>query len=376
MKNIIFFVVLSLSFVSCRNEKNKAVINSEGQLVLNFEAQSSSSFFSDRIFGKVEMTPLETAEKCLVGAEPVIIILDTHHFFIQDYQQQVIFRFDRTGRFINQIGRLGKGPGEYVAILNYDVNPMDNVVEILAPAGQIMRYSYDGTFISNQNYDTSLISFIKTGTHYWFYTHKITGKDRLMKISEDGTVIAEFLPSKTDWIPIQERNFEQCGNMITFRETFSHTVYRIIDEGPIETAKIDFGKYAIPKNMYDRDLTAAYHELTNKGWAMIHKVLENEQFVYIFFYVRQTNKPDDYYHWLINKKTGSSVLQKFSPDNLIYDMMKESKALTVDNKLIFMADAQMLKACTDPFFSNANSIRESLSEESNPVIISLQINNF
>jgi len=76
----------------------------------------------------------------------------------------------------------------------------------------------------------------------------------------------------------------------------------------------------------------------------------------------------------VNKKTGNRVLQKFSPE--MYDMIDNVGTLTADNKLIFMANAQMLKECTDPFFSNANIFSNSLSVESNPVIVSLQINDF
>ena len=112
--------------------------NAEGQLVLNFEAQSTSVFFSDRIFGKIEMTPLETADNCLVGREPIELLSDEHHYFIKDNQQQVIFRFDRAGIFINSIGSRGMGPEEYSGIYDFDIDSATNLVEILALAGQLL----------------------------------------------------------------------------------------------------------------------------------------------------------------------------------------------------------------------------------------------
>jgi hypothetical protein len=51
------YAILLLLLVSCGNVKNKDGKSPEGQLVLVFDEQSSSSFFSGSVFGKVEMTP-------------------------------------------------------------------------------------------------------------------------------------------------------------------------------------------------------------------------------------------------------------------------------------------------------------------------------
>ena len=382
MKHIYIIIILSLFVVSCRNVQDKVNINQDGQLVLHFEAQSTATFFSDRIFGKTEMIPLETLDDCLVGREPVVLLLDQYHYFIQDSQQQIVFRFDRKGKFINRIGSRGMGPEEYARIYDVEIDPVANVVEILAPRGLMMRYGYDGKYLSKQNFDASRLSFIKTGTNYWLFTPNQKAGDKcLTKISEDGTVISTFLPSKTDWMPFLEKNFERCGDMITFREIFSHTVYRITDEGPTESTMIDFGKYTIPEHVYKMPQMDTLNEMEKNDYAMIHKYLENEQFVYLFFYIIPAGLPDNKYgHWLVNKKNGNSVVQIFSPDNPLYDMdgansltVDGAKILTADNKLIFMANAHILN---DPFFSNATSIKDSLSEDANPVIVSLQINDF
>ena len=182
------FLFILLFIVSCRNTTNNVNKNADGQLVLNFEAQSTSIFFSDKIFGKTEMIPLETADNCLVGREPVVLLLDDHHYFIKDAQQEIIFRFNKTGKFINSIGSRGMGPEEYSRIYDFEIDPMANTVEILASRGQMLRYGYDGKFMSTQNHDSFLNSFIKTGINYWLFTpYQKTGDNCLKKIFEDGT---------------------------------------------------------------------------------------------------------------------------------------------------------------------------------------------
>ena len=381
MKKIILFTVISLLLFSCGNEKNKVLKKTDGQLVLVFEEQSSSSFFSDRIFGKVEMTYLESTADCFIGERPELL-LDEQDFFIMERQQQLILRFDKSGKFINRIGLRGGGPGEYQGgLMDFDINPATNSVEVLASDGQILRYNYDGTFISSQNFDGYPQSFIKAGSTYWFNhgVGKLTVEGRLLKVSEDGTVIEKFLPIETDWFGASEQNFTRCGDIINFKEAFSHTVYRITNNGPVEATVIDFGKYALPKDVYSMNQFTIFDELQNRGWANIYRFLENEQFIYILFLIQQNGVNDVghyYYHWLVNKNTGNSVLQKLLHDDPLFYLIDRSIILTVDNELVCMANAQVLKECTDTFFNSININKDSLSEVSNPVIVSLKINNF
>ena len=375
MKQILFFAILLLFVSSCRNTNLKVEKNTKGQLVLNFKNQTLSSFFSDRILGITEMIPLETTDNCLIGQDPDFKF-DGHHFFILDYQQQFILRFEKSGKFINQIGRSGEGPGEYRYLEDYDIDSDANVVEILG-SGQILRYNYDGTFISSIKIGGFPNSFIKTGNTYWINLGmcKLAGDGRLLKVSEDGTVVEKFLPFKKDWATIVEQCFTRSGDMISFKEYLSRSVYRITDDGPVETTIIDFGKYAIPKNLYGRNMPSALDALRSKSYVTIEKYLENNKFIYIFFKIKYGND-SDLYHWLVNKNTENSVLQKLSVDDPLWAMMENAKVLTDDDELIFMANAQHLKESTDPFFNSTDSILDSLSEESNPVIISVKINDF
>ena len=92
MKQILFYTILILLLTSCGNVKNKIEVTPEEPTVLVFKEQSSDSFFSDKIFGKMEVTPLETNEKCLVG-DSYELLSDNRQFFIFDRQQRIIYRF-------------------------------------------------------------------------------------------------------------------------------------------------------------------------------------------------------------------------------------------------------------------------------------------
>ncbi len=368
--NIMFVLSFFFLFVSCGNTGNKMKKNAEDQFVLSFEGQTSSNIFTSKIFGDKQMIALETAPNCLIGNRPELL-MDTDDFFVLDQMQKTIFRFDRTGKFLNQIGRPGGGPGEYPALVDFDVDATNMVVEILSPDDRIFQYGYNGNFISNHDDQVAARSFVKQGTNYWLTPN--VGDERLIKVSEDGADIEKFLPQKV--LPVGERNFSRCGDRISFKEAFSHTVYRITEDGPVQTLAIDFGKYSIPAYVFDMNYFEILDELDKKGWANIYRFLENEQFIYIFFLIQQSGQPTNFCHWLVNKQTGNSVLQKLLADDPLFVLLEDAKALTADNQLIFMANAPALKENSDSFFKNIQ-VRDQVTESSNPVILSLQINDF
>ena len=378
MRRILVYATLLLLVVSCGNRENNVVKIEDGQLTLVFYEQSTSSFFSDRIFGEIEMSLLETTDNCIVGRNPDLKI-DDHHYFIRDYQQYFFFRFDRSGKFINKIGSRGGGPGEYSEINDFDIDPETNTLEVLTMDGQIMKYNYDGTFLSSTKFGEDITAFIKTGDIYWINlgTSKLAHDGRLLKVSKDGTVIEKYLPLETEWPLIIDLSFSRSGNIINFKENFNHTMYRITDNGPVATTIIDFGNYDIPKSLFNMDFRAGIDELRRKGYAGIDVYLENNKFVYIHFRVIQGTDGAGYY-WLVNKNTGNSVMQKFTVDDPLFVMMEMegAKILTHDNELVFIANAQMLRECADPFFNSAAFFKDSLSDDSNPIILSLKINDF
>ena len=382
--NHLIIIPILLFIVACEDIDNNAVKFVDGKFLLSFENQSQSPFFTDKVFRNIEMTPLETDDHCLIGNREHLagsrpeLKLDESYIFIQDYQQQVVFRFDKDGKFLNRIGSRGRGPMEYISIEDFEINPVDSEIEILSQQGKMVRYNYDGTFESSHNYDKNATSFINTGNNYWFFLSAWQiGDERLIKISKDGIISKKFLPNKMNWIPISlDRNFSKCGDTFTFKEMYYQSVYQITEDGPVEKTIIDFGIYQIPEQSYSKEFDMAMEELNTNGWITIDKYLENDQYIYLFFWLWKSDEKDTNFHWLINKKTKNSVLQHFTTENPLYEMMQEAKLLTSNNKLIFLADAQMLKTCTDTFFNTSTNFKSSLSEDDNPVIISLQINDF
>ena len=87
-------------------------------------------FVDDNIIASATITPLSTADNCLVGRIEKMVIQDGK-IYLQDKAQKAIIIFNENGKFIHKLNKQGGGPDEYRNILDFDVNPQTNNVEIL-----------------------------------------------------------------------------------------------------------------------------------------------------------------------------------------------------------------------------------------------------
>ena len=77
--------------------------------------------------------------------------------FITDGEK--LISFDLTGRFLRQYGALGRGPGEFIDISDFTVNPETREVLILsAGLRKIFIYNFEGEFAGQINLDFDPIS--------------------------------------------------------------------------------------------------------------------------------------------------------------------------------------------------------------------------
>lgn len=60
----------------------------------------------------IEYIPLETTDDCLIGDEFSLIVA-SQDIFVHHFLEKKIYRFDKSGKFLNFIGKRGQGPGEY-----------------------------------------------------------------------------------------------------------------------------------------------------------------------------------------------------------------------------------------------------------------------
>ena len=69
-----------------------------------------------------------------------------HNIWIDHGREFYIYRFSRTGKFLNKIGSIGQGPGEYTTYSTFLVDEDKKEVYIIANTNGVLAYDFEGNF--------------------------------------------------------------------------------------------------------------------------------------------------------------------------------------------------------------------------------------
>ena len=108
-----------ISFAGCKKQDAIHSVTCVSGRNLNEERYFSS------IFPNVEIVPLETTDESLIDEDINKIRKKDHKYFIS-YDRKALVVFDRQGKFLFKIHKIGGGPGEYKRLYDFDVLPNGN----------------------------------------------------------------------------------------------------------------------------------------------------------------------------------------------------------------------------------------------------------
>ena len=150
----IFFLVLFLN-IGCQQRKSETVLlypdHTNYPYVINIvEGIGHACVFKlSEIADSISFISLETNENVLLAsAGPVHI--DKRNIFVGTIQGQTssyIYRFDIEGSFINTVGKIGRGPGEYLT-MSFSIDPESEEVIVFRWLGprDFIVFDYSGYF--------------------------------------------------------------------------------------------------------------------------------------------------------------------------------------------------------------------------------------
>jgi len=106
MKRIVYFLFFLLLSVN--------ILIGQDIIQIDPVRTSKTTLALSDMIESIEYIPLETGDKCLIGdVFPYNIIFSTNYILISSNE---FYLFNRAGKFITQVGRVGQGPGEYYGI--------------------------------------------------------------------------------------------------------------------------------------------------------------------------------------------------------------------------------------------------------------------
>ena len=256
-----FFFSFFLFLAGCGNQSKPVSI--EQEIITPLSAGNAVDDLLPYI-DSVEVVPLETTGKALIGLVGKILLLPNGNVLIKSTAS--MFMFSPEGKFLFQIGKNGRGPEEYLTI--DDVCLSQDARELWILGGcEIVKYSPEtGRFIRKTTLELPEIcngfDAIASGPGHSAFLYYCPQMDEnnfsedfycLYRYDEQGRILQKFLPRKDYGLNIALITQTSDNRYILRPQDSDNICYYLSDSLPVPRVKIDFGKETI-KNRYSSDL--------------------------------------------------------------------------------------------------------------------------
>ncbi len=382
MKNIfLVFTLLCCSFSLLAQNKIPTVsINPKGM-------ETAKTRLSDLI-QSIKYIPLETNENCLIQRYHIFDVSSRYILLYATLNN--IYLFDRSGRFITEIGKRGLGPGEYYSISNLSINEGRNQVALITGVQEkrkIQRYDLKGKILSEVPLREDIGVCLGWFGHYGiFLTREIGGKptppytftlrdrEKLntlgkgVKTTPIGYIETGSASGSNRPIP-----YVRNGNMYIRETSLNDTLYKITSENIFTPYYvIDAGKYKITTDL--RKNPERFIERMHEFVSFSGAIFEMDKAFLISYYFEKKS-----YFLYYDKTTRQSALfpsEKGIPNDwdggpdiwftrqdekTMYGFIPASEFLEHKNKLTPKGPQSAIK--------RMNELKETLLEDDNPVFV-------
>ena len=140
-------LLLNIALLGCSSNKKQEPISKSGVPVINLSEDVSTvpSLLLSESAEKLEIVSLEMTDQSMLGEIRRIQVTD-HNIWIDHGREFYIYRFSRSGKFLNKIGSIGQGPGEYTTYSTFLVDEDKKEVYIIANTNGVLAYDFEGNF--------------------------------------------------------------------------------------------------------------------------------------------------------------------------------------------------------------------------------------
>ena len=207
---------------------------------------------AESIYSSIKFIPLETREQSILSS-PNVFGMDSNNVLVWD--QDEILRFDTQGKFLNRVGRLGRGHGEHGRINSANYDEKEKRIYVGNMGGFIYKYDLEGNYIgqfkiSENNEILQTVRFNKQLNALVCETRKYSSEGlqvNLRIVSPDGTEKGTY-PVYKDHEQVS-RSMTRTGMLrntsegVMFTLPFDDKVTLLTPQGIIDTLTMDRGNF-------------------------------------------------------------------------------------------------------------------------------------
>ncbi len=391
-------LIISVVQIACTNNKNteldksaKVFFNDNSQTELSVKVNNDktdveilrfpekgentlkTSYFADTVL----YVPLETREECYIKRLDQVWMNDSI-ILINDRLRLLMFSLN--GKFLKQIGRQGKGPGEYGIIFNFDVIN-DTIYLTSSGKRSWIKYTLKGTFCEEIPFTDPPIWFSSThnGELTWYHYEKgkvyVQNKDLTLAdtiVVEYGVTMGRY---EKGVIETFMTYFQKTSSGLLFNDYLNDTIWNITKGSKQPVYILDMKGKLLPREKH-----LEFH--TKIEWQKWCKMAEPYVRVNLIPYTTQMLIFEKHWNvdgysaiYLHDRKT--KEIKKYNT-SYIYDDIVSKQELS---NIIFTSSSEFLVGKMFPFElredmnTNKNYIREKASSSWLKQLKSVDIND-
>jgi hypothetical protein len=284
-----------------------------------------------RFIDNVHFVPLETSSETIIS-QTALVDVSEEYIIVKNNLGSMNFQillFERSsGKFLREISKNGRGPGEYHANSNIPFNQDTKEIYATSAKREVLAYNLSGKptrkikipeFVDPEipieafrrimiNPDHMLDNNIFCG-----YVINLQGweKRKIILFSDSGVI--KVFPNRVmfkkscscimHFNSIAKEKFYKWNSGLYFLEPYCDTLYQVTKESMIPRYYFDWGKHNIP---YSRQ-ALIFHEGNYDNYFLITDINENNDFIFIRLYFDQK-----IYTAFVNKKENKITFCKLS----------------------------------------------------------------
>ena len=257
----------------------------------------------------INYIPLETLPDNLLSGINQIEITESY-IFVSDRNK--LLQFTREGRFIRQIGNIGRGPGEYTSIMNFAINEESNMI-LVNGEHRFNMYDLNGNFKHEIHNPPGGSFIIYKPNRIAFYCINYTGQPiNLIITDQELKPLFEF--QNHDPRPQTSLKFNaplySYDKELYIKENFNDTLFSVKDS--VQLAHIIFNeKELLLDKDFDLISTGNVSDLIDqidkvKNKLMTKSIFESKRFVFTEYKIGVGPRDVRYMRVLFDKKSNNT----------------------------------------------------------------------